>query len=556
MGKKLPLILSIALLLLLVPTLASAQEGLTVAVVDETSCDSVQFSISIQGGTGPYTIMVDYGDEEYFEQVVDESELVLTHSYMYQGEYSWSVNVEDSSEAYGSAGGLASFSGPEVSLTSTPFPPLLTLESGEATASFTANVFGGSPPYSFSWDLDGDGVPEDGFDGPDVEFTYTAGGEYQAEVRVTDACGFVETDTLTVVVDDPEDNPEGDCHPTAQKIAEAVSSLFPDQAEQVYTCEDIFNIFEGALTGYQLGFGRMWHAYQMSQTIEELTWEQILDWQLNTGGWGLLAQLDRYGDLLEEHSIVELVALVASDEYSMNDVRGAVRAATRYDADFDDALERISDGANPGELGQFYKLAQELGEEPAALDAYLDEGHSLADLRHSAKFAERMGVEWGEIATSFDAAGSWGEVNQAYRLANDEYSAEDILAMGVKEYRSQSRDEERSEREQQRADDTAEKIAEQYQANVSEVWALYNGECEGNWGCVRKALREQTQTQSQSQGTAHDNDSRTAQQIASKYGVSEAEVMNVFNGSCSGDWSCTRAHFREAVKPDRGKPDK
>ncbi|MGD8632721.1 MAG: PKD domain-containing protein [Anaerolineales bacterium] len=554
MKKKFLVALLFGSLLALVPAFASAQDGLVVNVETDFSCDGAQFSIAIEGGSAPYSVLVDYGDGSYDEQSVEVGELVLEHTYSFQGEYPWSVSVEDALGAVGSASGTALLSGPEVSLGSTPFPPLLTLEEGEASASFTASVFGGSTPYAFEWDLDGDGAWEEGFDGPEANFTYTAGGEYEAKVRVTDTCGFVEVDTLTVVVDDPEEDPEGDCHPTAQKIAEAVSSLFPDQAEQVYTCKDIFDIFEGALTGYQLGFGRMWHAYQLSQTMEELTWEQILDWQLNTGGWGLLAQLNRYGDLLEQHSLVELVALVASEEYSMNDVRGAVRAATRFDADFDDALERISAGVSFGELGQFYKLAQELGEEPAVLDEYLEEGHSLADLRHSAKFAERMGVEWDEIATAFDAAGSWGDVNQAYRLANDDYSAEDILAMGVKEYRALERDENRAEREQQRADDTAQKIAQQFQVEVGEVLALFNADCDGNWGCVRKALREQTQTQSQ--GTAPDKSNRTAQQIASKYGVSQGEVMSVFEGTCSGDWSCTRAHFRDAAKPDRGKPDK
>jgi hypothetical protein len=538
----------------MIPAFASAQGSLVVTIETEFKCDSAQFAIAIEGGTAPYTILFDYGDDTYEEQLIEDSELVLEHTYPFQGEYPWSLSVEDSLGAPGSASGMAILSGPEVSLSSTPFPPLLTLEAGEASASFTANVTGDSQSYTFEWDLDGDGITEEGFTGPEAEFIYTQHGYYDAEVRVTDGCGFVETDSLTVQVLDPESMPSDYCHPTAQKIAEAVNSIFPEQADQIYSCDDIFNIFEGALTGYQLGFGRMWHAYQLSQTIEELTWEQILDWQLNTGGWGLLAQLDRYGDLLEDYSIVELVELVASEDYSMNDVRSAVRVVTRYDAEFEDALERISAGANPGELGQFYKLAQGLEVDPSTLDEYLDMGHSLVDLRHSAKFAERMDVEWTEVADALESVGSWGNLNQAYRLANDEYSAQDILEMGVNEFRMMEREEEHAEREEQRADDTAQRIAEQYEAELGEVNALYNGDCEGNWGCVRKALRDQEQTQSQ--GTANEKNERTAQQIASKYGVSEAEVMSVFNGACSGDWGCTRAHFREQSKPDRGKPGK
>ena len=113
------------------------------------------------------------------------------------------------------------------------------------------------------------------------------------------------------------------------------------------------------------------------------------------------------------------------------------------------------------------------------------------------------------------------------------------------------RDEDRATREAKRAEDTAQKLAEQYEAELGDVMALYNGECEGDWGCVRKAFREQAQTQGSS-----DKDARTAQQIASKYGVTEVEVMDVFQTTCAGDWACTRAHFRGLTRPDKGKPEK
>jgi hypothetical protein len=541
MKRKVFWTLTIALILLFIPALGFAQNTLDVYVTHSwLDCESARFSVAIEGGTGPYTIIFDFGDDKSYTGTFDEAEFNLDHDYPFEGDYAWSLTVEDSGGQSGEASGVAVLSGPEVVLSSTPFPPLLTLEGGTASASFSATISGDFPSYSFEWDLNSDGLSDDGFDGPKAEFTYTEGGYYQTEVRVTDSCAYVGSDTLTVQVVDPESSPGDACHPTAQKIAEAVNGIFPDQAEQIYTCEDIFNIFEGALTGYQLGFGRMWHAYQLSQTIEDLTWEEILDWQLNNGGWGLLMQLDRYSDLLEEHTISELLELIASEEYSMNDVRSAIRAVTRYEADFEDALARISAGASPGELGQFYKLAQELDEDPSVLDTYLEGGHSLADLRQSVKFAERMDVEWTEIAEAYDTAGSWGELNQAYRLADDEHSAEEILAMGIQEFRSMDRDKA-----------SAQKLAEQFEMELGDVMALFNGECEGNWGCVRKALREQPQAQG-----ASDKENRTAQQIAAKYSVSESEVMSIFNSTCAGDWACTRAHFRDLARPNKGKPGK
>ena len=82
-----------------------------------------------------------------------------------------------------------------------------------------------------------------------------------------------------------------------------MSSIFPDRADQVYTCKDIFDIFEGAIFGYHVGFGRMWHAYQLTQKIDELSWEDILDWHLNYSGWGILQQLDRFAGLLDSYGI-------------------------------------------------------------------------------------------------------------------------------------------------------------------------------------------------------------------------------------------------------------
>ena len=101
----------------------------------------------------------------------------------------------------------------------------------------------------------------------------------------------------------------------------------------------------------------MWKAYHLAESMEDLTWEDILDWKLNESGWGTLLQLNRFADLLGEHDLPELMGLVMSDEYSLGDVRTAVRSVTRYDADFEDVLARILEGANTGDINQAYKLA-------------------------------------------------------------------------------------------------------------------------------------------------------------------------------------------------------
>lgn len=165
-------------------------------------------------------------------------------------------------------------------------------------------------------------------------------------VTVTDDCGFSDSAAVSIVVFDPEEA----CHPRAQEIAMAVSSLYPEQAEQLYSCESILEIHRGELTdGMTIGYGRMWKAYQLTSQIEELTWEEILDWHLNQGGWGLLEQLDGSADSLDEVTTDELVALVVSGEASVNDIRSATRAALREGADFYETLGIEPSVASPAE---------------------------------------------------------------------------------------------------------------------------------------------------------------------------------------------------------------
>jgi hypothetical protein len=451
-----------------------------------------------------------------------------------------------------------------VTLDSDPFPPLFVVGEGDGTVEFTAFASGGTLPYQYSWDLNGDGL-DDGETGERASFAYTEVKKSQAQVMVTDGCGFTDTATLPVVVSDPENA----CHPTAQKIADGVNLIFPTQANDLYTCEDIYGIFEGDPEGSNTGFGQMWKAYNLTLTMEELTWEDILDWKLNQSGWGILLQLDRFADLLEDHDLPELMGLAMSEEYSLGDIRTAVRSATRNDADFDDALNRIAEGAKPGELSQFYQLAQDLEADPATLDGYLADGFTLSELKHVAKYADRMEVDWTEIAEARAYADSWGDIKQAYQLAIDGISPAEILIIGIQEYKQDLREADKEEREEKQTaqqeeknKQTGEKLAEQFTAEIGDVMNLLNGECEGNWGCVRKALREQATTQS---GELTDHDKQTGLQIATKYGFSEQEVVDYYNNFCSGDWACTRAYFRdqymstkETGKPTKetGKPDK
>lgn len=476
----------VALSMALTPVSALAAGELEVQVEVSVDCDLATFQAGVVGGISPYTFDWAFGDAETLTQPgLPADPDPVEHTYPAAGEYAWSLSVMDSGEGTGEASGTVLIDGPIVTLTSDPFPPLLVLEGGTATANFTALVEGGLASYSYVWDLNGDGLPDPEI-GPGVaSFTYTEAGKFQARVVVMDDCGLAAEDTLPVVVTDPEAEA---CHPMAQRIADAVNTLFPNQAETLYTCEDIFAIFQGSLTGSQIGFGRLWHAFKLSQTMEELTWEEIRDWHLAGNGWGLLVQLDRFADTLEQVGLQDLVDRVLSGESSVGDIRHAVAAVVRYEADFEDALARLAEGSSPGELGRLYRTAQDLGVEPSALDQYLTDGASLQELNHASRLASRTGSDWQQVLEAHAAGESWGEINRAQHPANSEGFSNSETS--PKEEHDQLREEAQAERDANRDQKMAERLGKQYGVPVSQVWALFNGSCTGDWGCVRSALRQ------------------------------------------------------------------
>ncbi len=526
----------IAMTLVIVPVSTAAQGGFSLQVETSVSCDTATLTATSEGGTGPYKLRWDFGDEDIpLQTVIDGFPVTEKHMYPASGEYVWTLSSTDSDTATAEATGTIVIDGPSVTLTSEPFPPLVILENGQATVIFSAVVTGGKGDYTFTWYLDGDRVEDQDGPGP-ATFTFLAAGKYQVSVQVTDECGLMGEDTLSVVVIDPD---EEACHPMAQRIADGVNTLFPDQAGDLYTCEDIFDIFRGGLTGSQVGFGRLWHAYKLAQTIQDLTWEEIRDWQLDGNGWGGLVQLNRFADLLEQHGIRDLVELVLSGDATIGEIRHSVRSVLRYEADFEDALARLGDGMSPGELGRFYKTAQDLVLDPAQLDEYLESGHSLQELTHAARLGERSDSDWTQIAEAHAAGHSWGEIGQAQRQADDgDWMS--VLDVGIREIREQIREADQSDREQERNDRTADQLGARYGINAQAVLDLYNsGTCEQDWGCVRQALRNQSQSQSTS-----DQEHKTASRLANQYGVSESEVQSLFDGSCAGSWSCVRAELR------------
>jgi PKD repeat protein len=490
--------------LLAVPLPAAAQTGLTVTVGTAAICGEAQFVVSVQGGTAPYELTVAFGDGETLA-VSGEGipPTMLTHTYAVGGAYTWSVTAT-SGLLSGQAGGTLAI-GPAVTLNSDPFPPLLPLVDGQATVSLTAEVAGGAAPLTYAWTLDGASASTSDPASPTASATYSTGGKFTAAVSVTDACGLTAEDTLVIVVDDPL--AEG-CHPTAQWIADAVSTLYPQQAEQLYTCEDIYGFFTGGLTGSQLGFGQMRHAYKLALTIPDLTWEEILDWKLDGNGWGKLVQLDRVADALGDVGIAELIERVASGENSVADIRAAARMVGRYEADFTGALDLLTAGANNGELGQIYRAADELGVDPAVIAGYQEMGVRTAELEQAARLAERLGTDWASVLEAHSAGESWGSIRKGPAETDAQAGQGQDQDKGQDKDKGQGQDHGQGQDQsqgqgsqsseptggmQQEVDlRVAAQLAAKYRLTAEQVLSTYTGACSLDWGCVRTTLGEQT----------------------------------------------------------------
>ncbi len=535
-------------LLLVTPTAALAEDGQFITVTPTATCDEVDFEVAVEWGTAPYSLTWEFGDGEPI--TVDDVKSfphTTSHPYSVSGDYEWTLSIVDSSdpEMTGTASGTMTI-GPTVTLIADIMPTFLILDSGEVTANFTAEVANDPSSYTYQWNFVGASDFAIGPDPNTASATYTVADKFTASVTVTDACGLTQTDTLLIVVFDPQTY----CHPRAKQIADAVNSLYPGQAETLYTCVDIYEIFLGSLTGTQTGFGRLWHAYQLASTIEDLTWEQIRDWSLDGTGWGLLVQLDRFADAIDELGIADLIDRVLSGENTVGQIRTALRNVVRYEADFEDALSRLADGASPGEMGQFYRLAQEMDLTPEILDSYLEMGISMPELKHAAKLATQTDGDWATLAAAHAAGHSWGEIGQAYRLADEDTEATEILEIGIQEFRRQQREEVREESETERDLRTATRLAEQYDVNETEVMDVFNNQCDADWSCVRSHFREQTSASANDQT---EKNLRTATRLAAQYSVSEEDVMGLFNGVCQGDWNCVRSHLRDQAREERDK---
>ncbi len=138
----------------------------------------------------------------------------------------------------------------EVSLTGTGVVPTLSVDAGGpytvragVPLTLRASASGGLPPYSFAWDLDGDGEFDDA-EGAEITYTWYTPGLYAVQVWVRDSLGNTATDTAEVRVLAAKGDVNGDGVidlvdlRLAYQAALGLFSLTPEQAERADLDDD------------------------------------------------------------------------------------------------------------------------------------------------------------------------------------------------------------------------------------------------------------------------------------------------------------------------------
>ncbi|PNX50657.1 MAG: hypothetical protein BV456_06005, partial [Thermoplasmata archaeon M8B2D] len=159
----------------------------------------IQFTGSVSGGTPPYYYQWSFGDGSFSEE---QNPLYAYSSPSPSGGYpvvlyvsdSTGTNGQDQTRAYIDPGDtpVANAGGPYSGLVN-------------ETVHFSGSASGGASPYTFSWDLDDDGVFDDAT-GSNADWSWPAAGSYTISLKVVDDVGQEDTDSATVTITEPGTN--------------------------------------------------------------------------------------------------------------------------------------------------------------------------------------------------------------------------------------------------------------------------------------------------------------------------------------------------------------
>jgi len=161
-------------------------------VTDTCFCKDTQFTDTTTGGTVPYTYRWDFDNDGTYE--LEGNYPNPTWHYPAAGSYTARLNVTD-------ANGYGNETSKSVEVFEVPTADFtVTNVCFCEDTRFTDTTTGGTPPYTYEWDFDNDGVVDCTEQNP--IYHYPAAGSYTARLNVTDANGCSNATSKSVEIVD------------------------------------------------------------------------------------------------------------------------------------------------------------------------------------------------------------------------------------------------------------------------------------------------------------------------------------------------------------------
>ena len=151
----------------------------------------VIFSTSVEGGTPPYSVRIDFGDGS------SATGDAVAHAYTTAGTYAANATVRDAAGAASSTGVITVIVVPQPTVLASTSVPGGDIGLG---VPFASAVSFGEAPYSYRWTFGDGGVSADA----DPTHVYTVEGLYRIQLTITDSLGVSATSNLlNVTVGEP-----------------------------------------------------------------------------------------------------------------------------------------------------------------------------------------------------------------------------------------------------------------------------------------------------------------------------------------------------------------
>src|SRR5215207_3678888 len=199
---------------------------------DHVAPATFSFAADTSGGTGPYTVNWNFGDDSE-----ESDEQTVSHTFTEAGNYTVTLTATDSTGE--TATDTLEIAVEESSTDEEPpateslaaeITSNATSGNAPATISFAANASGGTGPYTVNWNF-GDDSEES--DEESVVHTFTEAGNYTVTLTVTDSEDQTATDTLEVAVE--ESSTDGEPPATESLAAEITSNATSGNAPATFT---------------------------------------------------------------------------------------------------------------------------------------------------------------------------------------------------------------------------------------------------------------------------------------------------------------------------------